>query len=166
MLAYGWSPGQIPLASALLRGNRQMLKAMIEASTAPLGKVVGEEITVYFPEERHWQGAKQMPYNVSPLVFLDFDEDVALRSIQPYGWVRPQDTDPNSTNCLLNSYANQVHVEQMGYHPYAMELAGLVREGYMCRQKALQRLESASLSDTISEVEERLGASGTLDAKR
>lgn len=42
MMAYGWSPGQIPLASALMRGNRTMLQAMLEASSAPLREVAGD----------------------------------------------------------------------------------------------------------------------------
>jgi len=39
------------------------------------------------------------------LAFLDYDEETALRSIEPLGWERPQDTDPNSTNCLLKRRA-------------------------------------------------------------
>jgi hypothetical protein len=157
MMAYGWSPGQIPLASALMRGNRRMLQAMMEASSAPLYEAAGDQVSVYFPEERHWQDAEQMPYNVSPLVFLDFDEELAVRAIQPYGWVRPLDTDPNSSNCLLNGYATLVHTEQMGYHPYAMELAGLVREGYVDREEALARLEEAAPAEIVAAVEARLG---------
>ena len=167
MLAYGWSPGQIPLAAALLRTNPRMLRAMLETAIAPLEKAAAGQVTVYFPKEHHLQNARQddarhpdvreFPYNVSPLAFLDYDEETALRRIGPLGWQRPQDTDPNSTNCLLNSFANMIHVEQMGYHPYAMELAGLVREGYMSREEALGRLEVAAAPAVVAAVATKLG---------
>ena len=159
VLAYGWSPGQIPLASAVFRTNAQMLRAMIEAAVVPLEKAADSQIAVYFPEERHLENAREFPYNVSPLAFLDYDEETALRRIGALAWERPQDTDPNSTNCLLNSFANMVHLEQMGYHPYVMELAGLVREGYMSREEALDRLEVAAAPEVVAAVEAKLSLS-------
>jgi len=159
LLAYGWSPGQIPLASAIFRTNPRMLRAMLETARVPLERAVGDQVAAYFPEGRHLEDAQEFPYNVSLLAFLDYDEEAALRCIEALGWVRPQDTDPNSTNCLLNSFANQVHLEQMGYHPYAMELAGLVREGYMSRQEALARLEVAAVPEVVAAVEAKLGLS-------
>jgi hypothetical protein len=98
-----------------------------------------------------------MPVNVSPLIFLDWQEEAAVREIAAYGWRRPDDTDPNSTNCLLNAYGNLVHIRQLGYHPYAMELSGLVREGYMTREEALARLAEAPSPDIVTHVAERLG---------
>jgi hypothetical protein len=157
MLAYGWSPGQIPLASAVFRTNRRMLGAMIDSAMAPLKETTDSQIAVYFPEKRHLERVREFPYNVSPLAFLDYDEDTALGRIRELGWERPEDTDPNSTNCLLNSFANAVHLERMGYHPYVMELAGLVREGYMNREEALRRLEVAANSEVVAAVETKLG---------
>ncbi|MEA3341150.1 MAG: hypothetical protein U9R15_14395 [Chloroflexota bacterium] len=157
MLAYGWSPGQIPLASAVFRTNSRMLQAMIEAAMAPLEEATNGQIAVYFPEKHHLENIQECPYNVSPLAFLDYDEETAVHRIKDLAWERPQDTDPNSTNCLLNSFANQVHLEQMGYHPYAMELAGLVREGYMGREEALSRLKVAAVPEIVSAVEIKLG---------
>lgn len=159
LLVYGWSPGQIPLASAIFRTNARMLQAMVETAMAPLEKVTNSPITAYFPERHHMENIQEFPYNVSPLAFLDYDEETAVQRIQALGWVRPQDTDPNSTNCLLNSFANLTHLEQMGYHPYAMELAGLVREGYMSREEALDRLEIAAVPEVVAAVEAKLGIS-------
>jgi len=157
MMVYGWSPGQIPLASAFMRGHKAMLKAMTEAAKAPLVKAGGERAGVYFPEPYHFEAMARMPVNVSPLLFLDWDEDDAVETIGAYGWRRPDDTDPNSTNCLLNCFANEVHIRQLGYHPYAMELAGLVREGYMDRDEALRRLTEASPKEMVANVASRLG---------
>ncbi|NLF01430.1 MAG: hypothetical protein GX601_10690 [Anaerolineales bacterium] len=157
IMAYGWSPGQIPLASAVLRQNAKMVQAMVEAAAAPLQAASGGRAAVYFPEARHFQQASRMPVNVSPLIFLDWSEDAAVRVVESYGWRRPDDTDPNSTNCLLNAYANHMHMQQMSYHPYAMELAGLVREGYMSREEALARLAVPPAAEIVATVAERLG---------
>jgi tRNA(Ile)-lysidine synthase TilS/MesJ len=157
LLAYGWSPGQIPLASALFRTNPQMLRVMLETAMAPLVDAVGAEIALYFPEEDHLENAEAFPYNVSPLAFLHYDEETAVRTIKSLAWESPGDTDPNSTNCLLNSFANQIHLEQMGYHPYVMELSALVREGYMRREEALGRLETAAAPEVVAAVQAKLG---------
>ncbi len=157
MLAYGWSPGQIPLASAIFRTNPRMLRATIKTAMAPLEKATDGQVAVYFPEEHHLENAREFPYNVSPLAFLGYDEETAVRCIEALAWERPQDTDPNSTNCLLNSFANMIHLEQMEYHPYAMELAGLVREGYMSREEALERLEIVAVPEVVAAVEVKLG---------
>ena len=80
-------------------------------------------------------------YNVHPLAFLDYNEEKVLASIEALGWQAPDDTDPNSSNCLLNSFANQVHLDRYKFHPYAMENANLVREGCLKREAALEKLE-------------------------
>jgi hypothetical protein len=77
--------------------------------------------------------------------------------IEAYGWKRPNDLDPNSTNCLLNTFAAHVHIKQMGYHAYALELAGLVREGYLERDEALRRLEIPQTPELLTAVAARLG---------
>src|SRR3712207_8989994 len=45
-------------------------------------------------------------------------------------------------SCLLNSYGIKVHLKQEGFHPYVAELAGLVREGRMPRDEAIERLNT------------------------
>jgi tRNA(Ile)-lysidine synthase TilS/MesJ len=161
ILAYGWSPGQIPLASTIFRMNPRMLRLMVQAAKAPLQSVVGSAAKMYFPQESQFEQIKAPLYNVSPIAFVDYTEQAALKHIQQLGWKRPEDTDPNSSNCLLNSFANKVHLEQMGYHPYAMELSGLVREGYMSREEALAKVATPGSQDMIESVERRLGIDHT-----
>ena len=157
LLVYGWSPGQAPLASALFRTNPSMLQAFLRTALAPLEQVADGQLRLYFPDEHLLEAAETFPYNVSPLAFLEYDEAAAIKQIGMLGWQRPEDTDPNSTNCLLNSLANQIHLEQMGYHPYVMELAALVREGMMSREEALARLETATSPTVVSAVRAKLG---------
>jgi hypothetical protein len=133
-----------------------MLQTMVQTAKTALGKATSDDISVYFPNDQDFEQTTEYPYNVSPLTFLDYTEQIAVERIRAIGWQRPQDTDPNSTNCLLNCYANQTHLSQMNYHPYAMELAGLVREGYMTRSEALEKLQSPGSPEAVAAVEARL----------
>ena len=112
----------------------------------------------YFLEECHFeQGANaSFPYNINPLAFLDYDEEEIYKQIRVLGWQPPQDTDPNSTNCLLNGFANQFHLERHHYHPYAMEMAELVRKGVLSRKDALCRLSEPADPQIIEQVKARL----------
>ena len=157
LMAYGWSPGQAPLSSAIFRSNPQMMRAMLQATMEPLRSLVGEAIAPYFPAEAHLADASRFPYNVSPLAFLNFNEEAEVERISRLGWQRPDDTDPNSTNCLLNAFAIQSHVEQQGFHPYALELANLVREGYLDREEAIARLEEPPNPQVLTAVRAKLG---------
>jgi tRNA(Ile)-lysidine synthase TilS/MesJ len=156
-IAYGWSPGQAPLSSSILKNNREMVKTMQKAITDPLHKIAGDEIRPYFLSQLHFEKDREFPYNVSPLAFLEYDENKIFKVMQDLGWQRPEETDPNSTNCLLNGFANLVHKERFGFHPYALELANLVREGYLDRQEALDRINAPEDPDTVDRVRKKLG---------
>ena len=160
IIAYGWSPGQAPLSSSLFKTNPTMIRAMMQSTVEPLRRVVGNEIRPYFLEEHHFAAGDRFPYNISPLAFLEYNEEALLPQIQALGWQRPEDTDPNSTNCLLNAFGIQVHKQQWGFHPYAWELANLVREGYMSREEALARLEEPPHPEMVAYVQRRLGVRG------
>jgi hypothetical protein len=156
-IAYGWSPGQAPLSSSIFKNNKSMVKTMQKAIYDPLRRIVGEEIRPYFLSEADFEKDWEFPYNVSPLAFLEYDEEKIFKNMQDLGWKRPKETDPNSTNCLLNGFANLVHKEKFGFHPYALELANLVREGYLDRQEALDRINAPEDSDTVNRVRRKLG---------
>ena len=111
----------------------------------------------YFLEEDHYERPERFPYNISPLAFMNYDETKIFDYVESLGWVRPKDTDPNSTNCLLNTYAIKVHVEQSHFHPYIAELAGLVREGKMSREEALERVNEPANANVMNFVTDRLG---------
>jgi hypothetical protein len=155
-IAYGWSPGQAPIKSSIMRNNPQMVKQMQKTIYGPLFEIVGSEIQPYFLEEKHVSGSYHFPYNIHPLAFLDYNIDAIYYDISRFGWKRPEEVDANSTNCLLNSYACFVHKQRLGFHPYAFELANLVREGYIDRATALKRLNEPVNSHTVSMVKEKL----------
>lgn len=155
-IAYGWSPGQAPIHSSILKNNSQMVKMMQKTLYNRLHQIVGDVIQPYFLEDKHFNGSVCFPYNINPLAFLDYNLEVIDKNIKRFGWERPKDTDANSTNCLLNSFANVVHKQKLGFHPYAFEMANLVREGYIDRTAALKRLYQQENPDTLKVVKKKL----------
>jgi hypothetical protein len=156
MMIFGWSPGQVPLTSALFQRTPEMVRSMIAALVEPLKGIVGEGILPYFPEERHFANARHVPIDVAPLAFMEYNEQRVRDEIGALGWRAPEDTDPNSSNCLLNAFANAVHKQQKGFHPYALELAGLVRQGHLSREEALARLDEPESEASLDSVRARL----------
>ncbi len=155
-IAYGWSPGQAPMKSSILKNNPSMIKIMQKALYGPLADISGDEIRSYFLEDKYFNGQYDFPYNINPLSFLDYDIDAIYQNIRRFGWKKPEEVDANSTNCLLNSYANYIHKQRLVYHPYAFELANLVRSGYMDRETALTRLSQEEAPSTIEQVREKI----------
>jgi tRNA(Ile)-lysidine synthase TilS/MesJ len=117
---------------------------------------MGEGLEPYVLNNRHFDILRQSAekeqgfYNVHPLAFLEYNEKKMLASINKLGWTPPTDTDSNSSNCLLNTFANQAHLDRYKFHPYAMENAGLVRDGHLEREEALERLNQP-MDQTLSQ---------------
>ena len=156
-LIFGMSPGQAPMATAVVKTNPQMLRTMQETLLRPLSDRLGDVVKPFFLEQRHFDKAEDFPYSINPLAFADYDEDVIYETANKYGWKKPDDTDANSTNCLLNALANQVHLDQFGVNPYAYEIAELVRTGCMTREDGLGRLAEPFPAEQILEVKKSLG---------
>jgi tRNA(Ile)-lysidine synthase TilS/MesJ len=162
LIAYGWSPGQAPIQSSVFKTNPSIVRQMQKAMMAPMKKMNGDTLSGFFLRDDQLEPAPAsepdpFPYLVHPLAFLDYNEQSILKEVQELGWVKPKDTDENSTNCLLNSFAIEVHLQQYGFHPYAFEIAGLVREGYMTREEGLKKLSAPSEPKIIEYVKQRLG---------
>jgi tRNA(Ile)-lysidine synthase TilS/MesJ len=156
-IGYGWSPGQAPVHSSVMKTSAAFVRATQKVIYEPLYKKIGDEIKPYFLESKHFNLSERFPYNIHPLAFLEYDEGKVYQRIQELGWKPPQDTDPNSTNCLMNAFANQIHQDQFGFHPYAFEIAGLVRMGVLSREEGLKRLNEPGNERIIEEVRQKLG---------
>ncbi len=156
IIAYGWSPGQAPIQSSVMMLNASMVEKTQKMMREYLSMVMGEGLETYILGDRHFEILRQSAendqgfYNVHPLAFLEYDEEKMLSSISKLGWKPPTDTDPNSSNCLLNTFANQAHLDRYKFHPYAMENASLVRNGHIGREEALERLNQP-MDQTLSE---------------
>jgi hypothetical protein len=155
-ITYGWTPGQIPIPSSIMKYNPQMVKTTQKALYDLLFPIAGNEIEPYFLPDKYFSRSHSFPYNINPLAFLDYNVEEIYENISRFGWKRPADLDANSTNCLLNSFATFVHEQRLGFHPYATELASLVREGYIDRATALKKLEQPEDPQVVAMVKEKL----------
>jgi hypothetical protein len=157
LMAWGWTPGQAPIRSSIMKINPMLFKSTQEALRVPMEKAAGGAINRFFLTDEQFKNASIFPYNVSPLAFMDYDENDIFKNIKTLGWVSPQEVDANSTNCLLNSFANRIHIEKYGFHPYAFEIAGMVRSGVMKREEGLKKLEEDENIQTVGYVKNKLG---------
>lgn len=158
-IGYGWSPGQAPVQSSLMKNNPRLIRMTQKVIFDPLYKIVGDAIRPYFLEEKHFKADVEFPYNVHPLAFLEYNEEKIIKKLKELGWEKPDDTDPNSTNCLLNGFANQVHEERYGYNPYAFEIAKMVREGVMTREEGIARFKEPTPAGMIDIAKKKLDIS-------
>jgi hypothetical protein len=156
MMAWGWTPGQAPIRSAIMKINPVLFKSTQEALRKPMHEAVGDTVNRYFLTEDLFKTA-DFPYNISPLAFMDYNEKDIVKEIQKLGWKAPSEVDANSTNCLLNSFANRFHIDTYGFHPYAFEIAGMVRTGVMPRAEGLEKLEESENKETVKYVKQKLG---------
>ncbi len=140
-VGFGWSPGQAPVQSSVMKTNARLMQSTQQAIYKPLHAIAGDAINPYFVTEEQFAHPEKFPWNVHPLAFLPYDEEKIIERIKQYGWEKPDDTDPNSSNCLLNAYANQIHRQRYNFHPYVWEIANMVREGVMTREEGLEKIE-------------------------
>ena len=148
-VGFGWSPGQAPVQASVMKTNAALMRVTQRAIQTPVRRVGGPAVDPYFVTDSQFEEPDNFPWNIHPLAFLDYDEEAIIDRIQELGWVRPNDTDPNSTNCLLNSYANQLHREKYGFHPYVWEIANIVRSGAMTRAEGLAKIEPAENEELV-----------------
>jgi len=158
LVAFGWSPGQAPIQSAIMKTNA----AMTRQNQAALKKAFPDEISAginqYFIPDSYYEIYKErFPHNIHPMAFFDYDEDHIRRELEGLGWQIPTDTDTNSTNCLLNAFANQCHIERHGFHPYVWEIANMVRQGVMKRDEGIEKIYNDQNKEMVEYAKERLG---------
>jgi tRNA(Ile)-lysidine synthase TilS/MesJ len=162
MIVYGWSPGQAPLRSSMFKTNPAMLAMMQEAARASLEKLIGARARTFLLEERHLSltDKSRFPTLVHPLAFLEYSEEAILNAVAELGWEAPTDTGAHSSNCLLNDFAIEGHVARHRFHPYAFEIAGLVREGCLSRAEGLKRLSAEPDRSVVAGVKKQLEGGG------
>lgn len=151
LVAFGWSPGQAPINSAIMQTNPRLQKFSHRSVRDPLIELAGDELKPFFlTDEDLAVDPSRWPVNIHPLAFMDYDEDAIVEKISSLGWVKPLDTDPNSTNCLLNALANHLHRERFKFHPYAWEIAGIVRSGSMDRDQGITKVNEEEDRDMVN----------------
>lgn len=158
-VCFGWTPGQVQLKSPVMKLDYRMMLANQKQIQNPIVQNLGVEYNRYFMDSTWLEENKEnVPFLAYPLTFSNYNENAILATIKTIGWEKPQDTDMNSTNCLLNSYANHLHCKEYGFNPYSLEIAGLVRDGFMSREEGLKKLSVSGQDSVISYVKSELAS--------
>lgn len=156
-VSFGWTPGQINLKASVVKLDYKMILANQRQIEDPIVKNLGSEFKKYFMEQEWLEAQKEhMPSLVHPLVFSSYNENKIFETIESIGWKKPEDTDMNSTNCLLNSYANYIHKKEYGYNPYSLEIGNLVRQGFVSREEGLKKIENSGVDKVIYHVKNEM----------
>ncbi len=155
-VGFGWSPGQAPVQASVMKTNAALMKTTQKAIYEPLHGIAGDWINPYFVTDEQFSRPEKFPWNIHPLAFLDYNEKKIIARNNELGWEKPDDTDPNSTNCLLNAYANYVHRDKYGFHPYVWEIANMVRGGSMSREEGLAKIEPPENTELVNSAKQRL----------
>lgn len=156
-VCFGWTPGQIHIKYPVVKLDHRMIVANQKQIKEPISRNLGNEFNKYFIDTEWLETQKDyIPSLAYPLVHSNYDEDKIIEIIGTLGWRKPSDTDTNSTNCLLNSYANSQHTKAYGYNPYSLEIANLVRDGLMSREKGMEKLSQPGEEAVISYVKNEL----------
>ena len=143
IICFGWTPGQIGMTNPLMKLDYKMILANEKQIRDKILAMMGEDFNRFFTNPEWLKENKDsIPYLYYPFVSNEYDEEVIVRSIQAIGWEMEEETDSNSTNCLLNTYANFVHQDRFGFHPYCMEMANMVRQGLIKRESALRKISN------------------------
>jgi len=158
LVAFGWSPGQAPMESSIMKNNPSLIKMAQQAILQPLRSVVDDGVDAYFLQEKHYAMPERFPFNVHPMAWEYYNEEMILKDIQQLGWSAPQDTDSNSSNCLLNAYANDIHIKKYGFHPYVWEIANMVRDGVMTREEGHEKIYGKQKEHLIRLAQEKLSS--------
>ena len=158
LVAFGWSPGQAPIQSAIMKTNSALVRQNQAALKKAFPPDISREIEPYFIPDPYYELYKEhFPHNIHPLAFFDYKEEEIKRQLDEVGWEAPSDTDTNSTNCLLNAFANQCHLQRHGFHPYVWEIANMVRQGVMDRDEGIEKIYNEQNEKMDEYAKESLG---------
>ncbi|MBN2158235.1 MAG: hypothetical protein JW807_02480 [Spirochaetes bacterium] len=151
LMFIGYTPGQYPVISLenYLKVNSCVFFSsevyrddpldVIKIGRDPLHELFGSDIDPYFFPGQYIKEGESVPKVLFPFHgLIEYDEDAIYRELAALGWEKPDDTDPCSTNCMINALGNYACVRKLGYHPYAGELSFLVRTGRMTLGAALE----------------------------
>jgi tRNA(Ile)-lysidine synthase TilS/MesJ len=148
-VGFGWSPGQAPVQASVMKTNATLMKETQKVIHGTLHNIAGDTIDPYFVTAEQLSTPDKFPWNIHPLAFLGYNEKEIIERNKQLGWQKPKDTDPNSTNCLLNAFANQIHLKKHNFHPYVWEVANMVREGIMEKDEGIKKIYNRSENQAV-----------------
>lgn len=158
MIAYGWSPGQASIQAALNQNKPNTTKMTQVAALKVAVEVGGQEMKQHFLADEMYAIPEHIwPWNIHPLAYEEYNEEMVKENIKELGWKLPGDVDSNSTNCLLNAFANEAHIRTHKFHPYVWEIANMVRQGIVSRDEGMNKIYTPQHAKLVANAEKRLG---------
>ena len=153
LVAFGWSPGQAPIQSSILKTNPALIRKNQSALFKTFPSEIKRKMDRYLIPDAYFEKYKdRFPYYISPLAFFDYNENQIENELSGLGWKRPMNTDANSSNCMLNAFANHTHIERHGFHPYVWEIANMVRQNIMNREEGIDRIYTEQKRNMVNYV--------------
>lgn len=138
LVAFGWTPGQsfrpvIETNKSFLEWTRKSFAKYLENQKIPL-----KAKKMVFGKRNY---SNKLPIIIHPLCLFKYNEKKMISELKiKVGWEKPKNVDQNTSNCRLNKFATLVHIKKYGIHPYALEVAYLVREGLLSRKEGIKRI--------------------------
>jgi hypothetical protein len=157
LIAGGYLGGQVPKGSAMLSLDINRQRAMRTVSNQKLADRLGPDAERFFGLPTPAEGEQASVNVVNPLLAMKYDLTHIYAEIGKLGWVKPKDTGGHSSNCQLNDFGILTHFRKHGFHPYEMELAELVRKGFMDRAEAIEKLEAMPDPKVMKPIAAKLG---------
>ena len=158
LVAFGWSPGQAPIQAAIMKTNPGLTRQSQSALKKAFPGDIRTQMDGYFVPDIYYEMYNdRFPCNIHPLAFFDYNEAKIMQELRDFGWQAPSDTDTNSSNCLLNAFANQCHLRRHGFHPYVWEIANMVRQKVMDRDDGIEKIYTEQNRKMVEYAKEKLG---------
>ena len=155
-IIFAFSPGQTDTPFIVLTKTfLAWIRNLFDASLKTMGVTNREQ---YLLDVGLIEGGSPEPEVtiIHPFLVWEYNKKIFKNRCKALGWIEPDLKDRNSSNCLLNSYAIKNHLDKYDIHPYASDLASLVRQGCMKREEALKNLLGPLSDEMMEEVEKRL----------
>ena len=154
LITFGWTPGQVQPLRQIIKLSPEMVNYNFKWMRKNLSDRFDHEFDNFFIDDEFIQKNKdKVPYQFYPYCSDNYNEADIIKLISRYGWELPTDTDSNSSNCVLNTYAISKHVEKYQFHPYEFELCGLVRENLLSLDEMKARIEKPLKKEIIEYVQ-------------
>lgn len=151
----GFTLGQIPSNTIFYRNNYEFFRESRQAILAKFRTGLGDDVRRYMEIPDSLLEKSASTYNVNLLTIEDITENEIVNQIINLGWVKPEDVDGCSTNCMINAFNNYVHEKRHGYSPYELELSHLIRKNLITREEALGKINDqpeAQISNIFNEL--------------
>jgi len=137
----GFTLGQIPSNTIYYKNNYEFFRESRQVILDKFKSKLGTDVEKYMEiPESLLKRSNSSPYSINILTLENITESEIIEQILPLGWIKPENLDGCSTNCIINAFNNHIHIKKYGYSPYELELSHLIRNKLLTREEALEKL--------------------------